>query len=56
MIRQVDKRDGYIIQKVVKPNGKVVAYQIMPVGMINGDATHIRAFATLQAAREAIGK
>ena len=54
MIRQVDKRDGFIIQKVVTPQGRVVAYQLVPAGMVNGDASHVQVFATLQAAREAI--
>ncbi len=56
MIRVVDKRNGFIIQKVVTPKGKVIGWQTVPQGMVNGDASHVQVFATLQAAREAISK
>ncbi len=54
MITVVDKANGHVVQKITKPNGKLVRYQLVPAAA--GDSAAVRVFASLSAARAAIGK
>lgn len=54
MITVVDRANGLAVQKVTKPNGKLIRYQVTPEKA--GDANAVKVFATLEAARDAIGK
>lgn len=55
MIIVVDKANGQTVQKVTKPDGRLVRYQVVPAEHI-GDAQVIKVFTSLAAARAAIGK
>ncbi len=54
MITIVDKVDGFEIQKITKPDGKLVRYQV--VQLPAGDSEQVRVFMALEMARAAIGK
>lgn len=54
MIVVVDRANGLIVQKVTKPNGNLVRYQVKPEGIFDAEQTKV--FATLESARAAIGK
>ncbi len=54
MITVVDKANGMTVQKVTKPNGRLVRYQLVPA--VAGDSASVKVFASLSAARAAIGK
>lgn len=52
MLIQVDRYNGFVIQKVVTPRGKCLGYQTKPEK--GGDASLVKRFATLTQARNAI--
>ncbi len=54
MITVVDRNDTHVVQKVTKPNGVLVRYQVV----INGvyDAEQVKPFVNLESARAFIGK
>jgi hypothetical protein len=52
MITVVDKANGHVVQKVTKPDGKLVRYQLVPE--IAGDSASVKVFATLTSARAAL--
>jgi hypothetical protein len=54
MIVNVDKHNDLIVQKVTKPDGKLVRYQVLQQGIY--DSSRIKVFMTLESARHAIGK
>lgn len=54
MITVVDRGNGYVVQKVTKPNGNLVRYQVAPEGVFDAEA--IKVFVTLESSRAAIGK
>lgn len=54
MITVVDRANGLTVQKVTKPSGKLIRYQVAPEKA--GDAFAVKVFATLESARAAIGK
>ena len=54
MITRVDGVEGYEIQKVTKPNGQVLRYQVVALPAGNADA--VKVFVNLKSARAAIGK
>lgn len=54
MITIVDRGNGITIQKVTKPNGKLVRYQTVPEGTF--DAEQVKVFVTLESARATISK
>lgn len=52
MIREVDRTDKHVVQKVITPKGKVICYQVVEIGVF--DASKVRPFPNLGAARAAI--
>lgn len=54
MLKVIDKRDGYEITKRELPTGKLVCYQVKPLGMINGDYGAVVCCMTLQRARQIV--
>lgn len=54
MIVVVDRNDGYVVQKVVRPKGPA-CYQVVPKDAI-GDASKVIVRDSLIAARALIGK
>jgi hypothetical protein len=55
-IRILDKGNGFVIQKVIKPNGELVRYQTVPEVRTPGDNERIVFWSRLSAARKFIGK
>lgn len=54
MITTVDRNNGYVVQKVTKPDGKLVRYQVKPEDVF--DSEQVLVCANLTLARAAIGK
>ena len=54
MITIVDHNKTHSVQKVTKPDGKLVRYQVAPIPA--GDTEAVKVFMTLEMARAAIGK
>lgn len=54
MIVTVDSSGIHEVQKVTKPNGALLRYQVTPIPA--GDAGCVHVFATLESARVFIGK
>ena len=54
MITIVDHNNTHSVQKVTKPDGKLVRYQVAPIPA--GDTDSVKVFMTLEMARAAIGK
>ena len=52
MLRQVDRTDKYVINKVITPRQQVIGYQVVEIGVF--DASKVRMFAKLSAARAVI--
>lgn len=55
MITVVDRSNGLVVQKVSKPDGKIVRYQICAEANL-GDFSQVVAYSTLAEARAAVGK
>lgn len=55
MITTVDRTNHFVVQKVSKPNGETIRYQIVPISSI-GDSSAVAVVPTLAEARAAIGK
>lgn len=53
MITVVDRANDRIIQKITKPDGKLIRYQVVDKA---GDSNAVKVFSNLQPARAAIGK
>ncbi len=51
MIKQIDRRENKVVQKVTKPDGTVIAYQ----SGVPGDEATMERFTTLVEARAAVG-
>ena len=54
MLRIIDKHNGFVIQKITKPNGALIAYQTGLETAI-GTAGDFKRHTTLETARQAIG-
>ncbi len=54
MITLVDRTEKYEIQKVTKPNRKLIRYQV--VELPHGNTEAVKVFVNLESARHAIGK
>lgn len=54
MIQVVDRTEKYEVQKITKPDGKLIRYQTVELPHGNSDA--VKVFVTLESARAAIGK
>lgn len=52
MLREVDRTEKFIVQKVITPRNKVIGYQVVEIGV--HDASKVRIFAKLSAARAVI--
>lgn len=52
MLRQVDRTEKYVINKVITPRQKLIGYQVVEVGV--HDASKVRLFAKLSDARAVI--
>jgi len=53
MLQQIDRCNGFIIHKVVTPNGRVLGFQTVPEGQNGADV--VSRFPNLTAARKAVG-
>lgn len=58
MITTIDRNNGFVVQKVSKPNGTTLRYQTAPESVDKGvgDATLVKVYVSLADARQAIGK
>lgn len=54
MITVVDRNGDKVVQKVTKPNGNLVRYQVVTNGVYDAEQTKV--FVNLESARIAIGK
>ena len=54
MLRVIDRRDGILLQKVSTPDGKLIRFQLVHENAL-GDASQVKPFTTLSAARQAGG-
>ena len=52
MLREVDRTDKYVVQKVVTRKGVTICYQVVEIGV--NDASKVRPFAKLSMARAVI--
>lgn len=55
MITVVDRANGFVVQKVSKPNGETVRYQVCLEQHI-GDSSQVLAYMSLAEARATLGK
>lgn len=54
-ITVVDKTAHFVVQKVSKPNGETIRYQVLPISSI-GDSSAVMVLSSLAEARATIGK
>lgn len=54
MLRTIEHHNGFALQKITTPQGKLINYQLIPESSI-GDASKSQQFSTLTAARQAGG-
>jgi len=51
MLKQVDKINGILVQKITAMDGTIVRYQTVPENKI-GDSQYVKEFPTLTSARQ----
>lgn len=52
MLREVDRTEKHIVQKVITPKNQVIGYQVVEIGV--HDSSRVQRFAKLSAARALI--